>query len=209
MKVVEIFKSLQGEGLHIGSPTVFVRFAGCNLRCEWCDSKYAWEGGIDKSSNEIFAEVLAHKTRHVCLTGGEPLFQKGPVSLINRFLANGNQVTLETNGTISLEELPCDPRLTVSMDVKCPSSKMDGKTIDANFEVLGPTDQLKFIIADQTDYNHARGILKANKVGCEIIFTPVGGTSLKWLAEAVLKDNLDARVMQQLHKLIWGDERER
>lgn len=209
MKIVEIFKSLQGEGLHIGAPTVFVRFAGCNLRCEWCDSKYAWEDGAEKSSNEIFAEVLAYKTRHVCLTGGEPLFQKGPVSLINRFLANGNQVTLETNGTFPLEELPCDPRLTVSMDVKCPSSKMDGKTKLENIEILGPTDQLKFIIADQMDYNYAKNILRENKVSCEIIMTPVGGTGLKWLAEAVIKDNLDARVMPQLHKMIWGDERGR
>jgi len=209
MKVVEIFKSLQGEGLHIGAPTVFVRFAGCNLRCEWCDTKYAWEGGEEKSSNEIFAEVLAHNTRHVCITGGEPLAQKGPVSLINRFLANKNQVTIETNGTFSLEELPCDPRLTVSMDVKCPSSKMDGKTKVENIEILGPTDQLKFIIADQMDYNYAKNILRENKVSCEIIMTPVGGTDLKWLAEAVIRDNLDARVMPQLHKLIWGDERGR
>jgi 7-carboxy-7-deazaguanine synthase len=209
MQVIEIFRSLQGEGIHMGAPTAFVRFAGCNLRCEWCDTKYAYEGGTERTSNDIFAEVLAMKTRHVCITGGEPLLQIGISRLINRFLANGKQVTLETNGTQSLEDMPCDPRLTISMDVKCPSSKMEGDTLEANFEVLGPTDQLKFVIANQEDYNFARGVLKNHKVGCEIIFTPMGGTNLKWLAEAVLKDKLEVRAMPQLHKLIWGEERGR
>ena len=209
MKVVEIFKSLQGEGIHIGAPTVFVRFAGCNLRCDWCDTKYAWEGGEEKTADAIIEEVRGHGVKRVCLTGGEPMLQKGIVALVNRMLNCGLDVTLETNGTCELEELPCTERFTMSMDVKCPSSGVSEKTNASNVELLGPTDQLKFIVADKSDYDYAKKYLKENPANCTIVMTPVGGLDLKWLAEAVLKDKLDARVLPQLHKMIWGDERRR
>lgn len=209
MKVVEIFRSLQGEGIHIGEPTVFVRFAGCNLRCEWCDTKYAWEGGEERSSDQIMEEVKGLGGKHVCLTGGEPMMQKGIVALVNRMLNSGYHLTLETNGTCELEELPCTERLTISMDVKCPSSGMSGRTRQSNLELLGPTDQLKFIVADQKDYDYAMKVLKETKLLCAVIMTPVGGKDLKWLAEAVLRDKLDVRVLPQLHKMIWGDARGR
>lgn len=209
MKVYEIFVSLQGEGVHIGAPTTFVRFAGCNLRCKWCDTGYAWEGGEEMPADRITEEVLKRRPRRVCLTGGEPMLQKGIVHLVNRLMDAGRHVTLETNGTVDLEELPCSERLTISMDVKCPSSGMQGKHLDSNLELLGPTDQLKFVVTDEADYAYAKGVLAGRKTICEIIMTPVGGTNLKWLAEAVLKDKMEVRVLPQLHKLIWGDERGR
>ena len=206
MKIYSVFKSLQGEGLTIGAPTTFVRTSGCPLRCAYCDTPQAMEGGEQMTVEAILAKVRKMKCRHVCLTGGEPLAQKDALRLIKALLDDGYQLVLETNGAMSLDELPCVENLTISMDIKCPSSGEADKMRFENIELLGPTDQLKFIISDEKDYEYAKEVLEKYPAKCEIILTPVGGKDLRWLAEKVLKEGLDVRVLPQLHKFIWGDE---
>ncbi len=206
MKVYSIFRSLQGEGLTIGAPTTFIRTSGCPLRCTYCDTPQAFDKGEEMTVDAIMAKVKKLKTRHVCLTGGEPLAQRDASKLIKRLLDECYQLVLETNGAMSLEELPCVENLTISMDIKCPSSGEADKMRFENIEILGPTDQLKFIISNDADYAYAKEIMEKYPPKCEVIFTPVGGKDLKSLAEKVLKEGLDVRVLPQLHKFIWGDE---
>jgi len=206
MKIHEIFRSLQGEGVMIGTPTVFIRTVGCNLRCEWCDTQEAYEGGQDMSVEQILAKVEEFKTQFICLTGGEPMLQKDIIKLMNRLLEKCYQVTLETNGTLSLEDVPCSESLLISMDVKCPSSGMQDRTMVSNIELLSPADQLKFIVADKNDLRYAENIIKEYDIKANIIFTPVGGMDLEPVARFVLSKHINARVLPQLHKLIWGDK---
>lgn len=206
MKIYSIFKSIQGEGLTIGAPTAFIRTSGCPLRCAYCDTPQAFDKGEQMTIEAIMAKVAKLKCRHVCLTGGEPLAQKDAPKLLDKLLGEGYQVVLETNGAMSLDDMPCVENLTISMDIKCPSSGESDKMLFQNIELLGPTDQLKFIIADDADYLYAKEIIEKHAPKCEIIVTPVGGKDLKLLAEKVLKEGLDARVLPQLHKFIWGDE---
>jgi 7-carboxy-7-deazaguanine synthase len=205
MKVIEIFRSLQGEGVLIGTPTVFVRLQGCNLRCEWCDTRYAMEGGKEMSIEEILHEVEGNKTQFVCLTGGEPMLQKDSVRLMNKLLEKMYHVTLETNGSLSLEDVPCAENMLISMDIKCPSSRMQDKMMFENIELLSPADQLKFIVADKEDLKYADNIIKTYDIKSTIVFTPVGGMDLEPVARFVLSKRINARVLPQLHKLIWGE----
>ena len=206
MKIYSIFKSLQGEGLTIGAPTTFIRTSGCPLRCTYCDTPQAFDKGEQMSLEAILKKVKQLRCRHVCLTGGEPMAQKDSPKLIQMLIDEGYHLVLETNGAMPLDELPCVENLTISMDIKCPSSGESDKMLFENMEVLGPTDQLKFIISDDKDYDYAKEIIEKHSPKCEIILTPVGGKDLKSLAEKVLKDNLDVRVLPQLHKFIWGDQ---
>ncbi|MCK5547745.1 MAG: radical SAM protein [Thermoplasmata archaeon] len=207
MLISEIFYSLQGEGILIGAPTAFVRTAGCNLRCRWCDTEYAFTEGKEMSINEIVQKVRKYRCHNVCITGGEPLIQDGIIKLLQRFLDKRYFVSVETSGSVSIEPLPCDERLIVSLDIKCPSSGEEKKMNFSNLELMSPSDQLKFVIADEGDYNYAKEIITKYTPICQIIFQPVGGLDLNDLAEKVLKDRIDARVLPQLHKLIWGDKR--
>ncbi|MGQ9588624.1 MAG: radical SAM protein [Thermoplasmata archaeon] len=206
MRIYSIFKSLQGEGLTIGAPTAFIRTSGCPLRCTYCDTPQAFDKGEQMDLEAIMKKVGQLRCRHVCLTGGEPLAQKDAFKLVQKLLDEGYHVVIETSGALPLDELPCVENLTISMDIKCPSSGEAGKMLFENIEVLGPTDQLKFIVADDRDYEYAKEVLQKYSPKCEVIFTPVGGKDLRGLAEHVLKDGLDARVLPQLHKFIWGDE---
>jgi len=206
LKIYSIFKSLQGEGLTMGAPTTFIRTSGCPLRCTYCDTPQAFEKGEQTSIEAILSKVKKFKCHHVCLTGGEPLAQRDAISLIEKLLDAGYNLVLETNGAMPLDELPCVENLTISMDIKCPSSGESEKMHLANIELLGPSDQLKFIIADDRDYDYAKEIIEKYSPKSEIILTPVGGKDLRSLAEKVLKENLDVRVLPQLHKFIWGDE---
>lgn len=208
MRISEIFRSLQGEGVQIGLPTVFVRTCGCNLRCSWCDTAYARvEEGEEMSVPEIIDRVRSYKTLQVCLTGGEPLLQKDVYTLIDRLLEGSFRVSVETNGSLPIDEMPCSENLLISMDIKCPSSGMADRMVMGNIELLAPTDQLKLVVAEEADLRFAEKVLKENKVVCEVIFTPVGGLDLKPLAEWVLKKGLQARVLPQLQKIIWGQRR--
>jgi 7-carboxy-7-deazaguanine synthase len=207
MRISEIFRSIQGEGVLIGTPTVFVRTVGCNLNCDWCDTEYAKTGGEEMSGEAILVKVDSFKTPFVCLTGGEPLTQKKEaIRLMIKLLENGYHVTLETNGSIDLEDVPCSENMLISMDLKCPSSGMEEKMMFSNIELLSPADQLKFIVADKDDLKYADKILKQNTVQCTVIFTPVGGLELLPVAEWVLQKKINARVLPQLHKMIWGEK---
>lgn len=206
MKINEIFFSLQGEGIQIGIPTVFIRTTGCNLRCTWCDTQYAFFNGKEMSIEQLIQAVERYPTKHVCITGGEPLIQKETTTIINKLLDKGYKVCIETNGSVSIKELGCTEDLLTSLDIKCPSSGMHEKMDFSNIELLGSSDQLKFVIADENDYEYAKGVIGKYSPICNIIFTPVDGTNIKPLAEKVLKDGLEVRVLPQLHKIIWGSE---
>jgi 7-carboxy-7-deazaguanine synthase len=207
MKICEIFRSLQGEGTLIGTPTVFVRTAGCNLECAWCDTPYSKKAGDEMTIPEILEKVKAFEIHYVCVTGGEPMIQEGSVKLIDELLGAGYHVTVETNGSISLEDLPCSMSMLISMDIKCPTSGMAEQMDLSNLELLSPLDQLKFVVANREDMMYAAKLLHENKVECTVIFTPVGGLALEPVADFVLKKKLNVRVLPQLHKLIWGDKR--
>ena len=206
MKIYSIFKSIQGEGLTIGAPTTFIRTSGCPLRCTYCDTTQAYDTGEQMTLDAIMKKVEKFGTRNICLTGGEPLAQRDAPKLVQMLLDAGLKVVVETNGAMPLDELPCTESLTISMDIKCPSSGESEKMLFDNIELLGPTDQLKFIISDDKDYAYAKEILKKYSPKCEVIFTPVGGKDLKAIAEKVLKEKLEVRVLPQLHKFIWGEE---
>lgn len=203
----EIFYSIQGEGVYMGIPMVFVRFTGCNLRCSWCDTKYAWEEGKEMKIDEILAEIKKYKTNWVCITGGEPLLQEDIYKFIDRLLNMGYKILLETNGSITLENLPCEDNLIVDMDIKTPSSGMSKFMDLSNLEILGPKDTVKFVIANQEDYAFFKEFIKNNEIKGEIILQPEGNKNLKWLVEKVLEDQLNVRVLPQLHKIVWGDKR--
>ena len=207
MKVAEIFLSLQGEGVLMGTPTVFVRFVGCNLDCAWCDTNYAKSGGVEMTVNEILDKIEHFNTPFVSLTGGEPLLQEDINTLITSLLEESYHITLETNGSLALNELPVSEEIMISMDMKCPSSGMTRSEMYDNLSFLSPQDQLKFVIADRVDYLFAKKVLRENDVNCPVVMTPVGGLDLKPLAEWVLQDCLLVRVMPQMHKLISGDAR--
>jgi len=207
MRVSEIFRSLQGEGVLIGTPTVFIRTVGCNLECSWCDTEYAREGGEELSIEQIMTELEKHKTQFICLTGGEPLMQKDVIKLLDKLVDKCYHVTLETNGSLPLEDVPCAENMLISMDIKCPSSGMEERMLTSNIDLLSPADQLKFIVANIDDLMYAEDILKNHEVRCNVVFTPVGGMELEPVARFVLSRKLNARVLPQLHKLIWGDRK--
>ncbi len=207
MKVNEIFYSIQGEGTYIGVPMVFVRFTGCNLRCTWCDTKYAWEEGREMEIDEIIDEIKKYQTRWVCVTGGEPLLQKDIYKFINRLLDMDYKVLVETNGSISIENLPCEENIIVDMDIKTPSSGMSQFMDLSNLELLGKKDTVKFVIANDEDYEFMKSFIKNHEINAEIIVQPEGNKNLKELVEKVLSDQLNVRVLPQLHKIIWGDRR--
>ncbi len=209
MRINEIFYSIQGEGIQMGIPTVFVRTQGCNLDCSWCDTVYAknFEKGKDMKISEIVKKIKKYPAKYVCVTGGEPLLQKNVKILINRLLKIGYNVNLEINGSLPLNDLPKSKKFLISMDVKCPSSKMEKRMILGNIKKLKKTDQLKFVLKDKKDYDYANNIIKRYKPECSIVYMPVGGKKIKKLAENVLKDGLNVRVLMQLHKIIWGNKR--
>ncbi len=207
MKVNEIFYSIQGEGTYIGVPMVFVRFTGCNLRCTWCDTKYAWDEGREMEIDEIIDEIKKYQTKWVCVTGGEPLLQKDIYKFINRLLDMDYKVLVETNGSISIENLPCEENIIVDMDIKTPSSGMTQFMDLSNLELLGKKDTVKFVIANDEDYEFMKSFIKNHEINAEIIVQPEGNKNLKELVEKVLSDQLNVRVLPQLHKIIWGDRR--
>ncbi len=156
---------------------------------------------------DILEKVSGFESRFVCLTGGEPLLDKDVYRLIDLLLQNAFHVSIETNGSISLEDLPCSDNLLISMDIKCPSSGMSDRMKLENLELLSPADQLKFVVADKDDFSFAVKILKEHRVQCPVIVTPVGGLDIRPVAEWVLKSGLQVRVLPQLQKLIWGQRR--
>ncbi len=208
MEISEVFFSIQGEGVDIGLPTVFVRTARCNLECNWCDTQYSWEAGEERSLDDILDEVLSYGVKRVCISGGEPLLQAGDVAHLAAALeAQGCEVSIETNGSIDIMQVPRGERTHMVMDLKCPSSGMQDRNLFTNVSNLRPDDVLKFVIAHQEDYIYAKRLLERQRPPCTVVFQPVGGLDLRDLAERVLEDRLDVRVLLQLHRYIWGDQR--
>lgn len=206
MRIIESFLSLQGEGLMIGRLTYFIRSAGCNLRCSWCDTKFSLnpDQGEERSIETILAMV--GDTENVCFTGGEPLEQPEAALLIEALVSLGKTVVLETNGSKDISVVPDSDNVIISMDIKCPSSGMQDCMLFGNLRLLRKKDQLKFVIADKRDLEYAERIVAKYRPDTNIIFSPVGGVGLRELAEEVVSKRLDVRVLPQLHKIIWGDK---
>jgi 7-carboxy-7-deazaguanine synthase len=205
MRIIEVFHSLQGEGPWTGVRTTFVRTARCNLRCTWCDTKYSFGPGRERSIDSIVREVERHRTRHVCLTGGEPLLQSESPRLVRRLSDRGIQTVIETGGSLDVSPYLSVPRVVLSVDVKCPSSRMERHNHWANLPLLRPGDVLKFVIGDRRDYLYARRVVRTYSGPATVVFQPVWGTDAGRLADWVLRDRIDARVMLQEHKVLWGD----
>ena len=206
VEVSEIFHSIQGESSWSGQPCVFIRLTGCNLRCAYCDTSYAYEQGRFMEIAEIMERVRRLRCDLVEVTGGEPLIQAETPSLIGGLLDAGHTVLLETNGSIDIGVV--DPRCVRIMDIKCPSSGMAGQNDLRNLKKLGVQDELKFVIGSREDYEFARDLLSTLPAArCKINFSPVfGSLAPRSLAEWILEDHLAVRLNLQLHKIIWGPE---
>lgn len=209
MKVNEIFYSLQGEGKTTGLPTVFIRLTGCNLRCSYCDTKYAYYKGKELETPEIIEKIEKYNCKNVCITGGEPLLQKNVTLLIDKLIEKNYNICLETNGSQSIKNISNKKNMIISLDIKCPSSNMQNKMDLNNIDLLKKEDQLKFVIKNKKDYNYAKEIVEKYKPKCIVYFQPVWGTDPKKLAEWIKKDCLNIRLGLQLHKIIWGEKRKR
>ena len=207
MKINEIFYSIQGEGKWTGLPNIFIRTTGCNLRCTYCDTKYAYEKGIEKSIQDIEKEIRKYECKKICITGGEPLLQKETMDLVALLLKEGYLISIETNGSIDIKPLIKKEKILISMDVKCPSSKMHEKMLLENIEHLEEKDQIKFIIADKNDYKYANEIIGKYKPKCDVFFQPVWNSSYETLSKWIINDNLNVKLGIQLHKIIWGDKK--
>ncbi len=206
LKVNEMFPSIQGEGIYIGMPMFFIRLTGCNLRCKWCDTKYAFEEGTNMEISDILEKIDESNLEWVCLTGGEPLLQKDVYRFIYRVM-NTHRILIETNGAVSIEDVPTEENIAISMDVKTPSSGMHKSMRFENLEYLGDGDFVKLVIMDENDYEYAKKVLRDYKITSEVVFQPVWGGNIRWLIEKVMKDKLKVRVLPQLHKIIWGEKR--
>jgi 7-carboxy-7-deazaguanine synthase len=211
LKVNEIFKSIQGESTFVGLPCTFIRLAGCNLRCTYCDTDYAYYHGRELSDKEIISKIEEYGANLVEFTGGEPLLQEETPHLLKTLLDKGYNVLVETNGSICIGCL--DKRLNIIMDYKTPKSGMSERMQPRNFDFLKRTDQIKFVLMDESDYKWAKEIITTHNLlnrFDNILMSPVyGELSPKSLVTWVLRDNLPVRVQLQIHKYIWGpDERE-
>lgn len=207
LRVYEIFHSIQGESSRIGLPTVFVRLTGCPLRCGYCDTEYAFEGGGIMSSEAILEKIASHHTPYVCVTGGEPLAQKECYAFLTQLCDAGYSVSLETSGAMDIA--PVDPRVSIIMDIKTPGSGEASKNRWENIPTLQAKDEVKFVICDQDDYQWAKTVLEAHGIHtrCPVLFSPVfGQVHPQELAEWVLHDQLPVRMQVQLHKVIWGEK---
>lgn len=203
----EIFYSIQGESLWAGLPCVFVRLSGCNLRCRYCDTQYAYEPGEQMKLDEIAAQVKQFNCLRLTITGGEPLLQKETPTLVTRMLKDGYAVSMETNGSMNIGHI--DQRCMKVVDLKCPSSGMQKHNCMENIALLGPKDQLKFVIANKIDFEFAVSISKrlSSEIDAErILFSPVHGVlPADKLSSWILEARAHARLQLQLHKILWPD----
>ena len=207
LKVTEIFLSLQGEARDAGRPTVFVRLTGCPLRCQYCDTAYAFHGGAWRDIDGILSEVASHGVRHVCVTGGEPLAQKRCLPLLARLCDAGHVVSLETSGAIDIA--PVDPRVSRVLDIKTPGSGEVHRNVWENIPLLTAHDQVKFVLCSREDYDWAKGVVADNGLAavCDVLFSPSKDQLAPTdLADWIVADRLPVRFQVQLHKLLWNDE---
>jgi 7-carboxy-7-deazaguanine synthase len=208
LRITEIFLSLQGEARTVGRPTVFVRLTGCPLRCGYCDTAYAFQGGELRGLGDIVAEVRNHAVAHVTVTGGEPLAQPGCLPLLTALADAGLEVSLETSGALPIEGI--DPRVSVVMDLKTPGSGECERNHWPNVAQLKRADQVKFVLCDRADYEWARAMLHEHRLAervDDVLFSPVAGQlPAGQLADWLVQDRLPVRFQIQLHKYLWGDQ---
>jgi len=210
LRITEIFASLQGESTRVGLPTVFVRLTGCPLRCSWCDTAYAFSGGETRTLDDLLAEVAGHGLRHVCVTGGEPLAQKGCLALLAALCDAGHDVSLETSGALDIAGV--DPRVSRIMDLKAPGSGELARNRLENLALLNAHDELKFVLADAADYEWAKQQIAEYRLAerCTVLLSPVAGAlDPAELAGWIVRDRLPVRFQLQLHKILWNDARGR
>ncbi|ANN96054.1 TPA: 7-carboxy-7-deazaguanine synthase QueE [Legionella pneumophila] len=206
LRITEIFHSLQGESVTVGLPTVFVRLTGCPLRCQYCDTAYAFSGGEVVEIDDILNKVASYQCQHVCVTGGEPLAQPGCVPLLSKLCDAGYSVSLETSGARDIASV--DQRVMIVMDLKTPDSKEADKNLLSNLNFLKPTDQIKFVLCSRNDYEWACSMLSEYQLAerVQLLFSP------SWnqlnptdLANWIIQDKLPVRFQLQLHKILWND----
>jgi len=206
LKISEIFLSLQGEARDAGRPTVFVRLTGCPLRCDYCDSEYAFYGGEWLHVDQILEKTASYETTHVCVTGGEPLAQKRCIELLQRLCEVDYKVSLETSGAVDVSRV--DKRVSRVVDIKTPDSGEVKRNLWSNLDCLTEHDQIKFVICSRADYDWSVAELRSRGMEqkFDILFSPAWGKlNATELADWVLQDRLNVRVQLQLHKLLWGD----
>ena len=206
LNITEIFYSLQGEAKEVGIPTVFVRLTGCPLRCNYCDTTYAFKGNNPLSIESIMEQIVKYNTRYVCVTGGEPMAQSNCLILLDTLIESGYKVSMETSGSIDIS--PVNKKVSVVMDLKTPSSTEQSQNRYENIALLERKDQLKFVIASRPDFDWCCSILEDYDVLSDVLFSPVY-ESLKPvdLADWILEKQLNVRLQVQLHKLLWGDQK--
>lgn len=206
VKLTEIFLSIQGEADSVGWPTVFVRLTGCPLRCRYCDTAYAFHGGEWLQIEAVVEKVASFETPHVCVTGGEPLAQKGCLALLQRLCDAGHRVSLETSGAIDVSMV--DPRVVRVVDVKTPGSGEVARNRYENLAMLRNEEQVKFVICSRADFEWAREQVHARRLHerCMVLFSPSNGqVEAGELAQWIMDERLPVRLQVQLHKYLWGD----
>jgi len=206
LRISEIFYSLQGESSTVGLPTVFIRLTGCPLRCQYCDTSYAFTGGETKTIASVVAQAGQYNTRYITVTGGEPLAQPACLELLSQLADKNYCVSLETSGAIDVSLV--DMRIVKVMDLKTPTSAEEHRNLYANLQYMNAKDQIKFVICDANDYLWAKQKIAQYQLAdkCEILFSPaMGQQDATELAEWILQDQLHVRFQVQLHKILWGN----
>jgi 7-carboxy-7-deazaguanine synthase len=207
LKIFEIFYSLQGESSRVGLPTIFIRLSGCPMRCHYCDTAYAFQGGVMMDMDDIMETIKKYDTHYVTVTGGEPLAQKEVLSLLKVLADQNYDVSLETGGGISIKEV--DPRIKIILDIKTPESGEEKKNHWENLNLIHAKDEIKFVLCSREDYDWAKKILDQYKLTerCHVLFSPVyQKLNTTDLGNWILQDQLPVRLQIQLHKLLWGEK---
>jgi len=207
LKIFEIFHSLQGESSRVGLPTIFIRLSGCPMRCHYCDTAYAFQGGAMMKIDDIMETIKKYNTRYVTVTGGEPLAQKEVLSLLKVLADQNYEVSLETGGGISIKEI--DPRIKIILDIKTPESGEEKKNHWENLNFIHAKDEIKFVLCSREDYDWAKKILDQYQLAekCHVLFSPVyKKLNATDLGNWILEDHLPVRLQIQLHKLLWGEK---
>jgi len=206
--VHEMYVSVQGESTHTGRPCAFVRLTACDLRCSWCDTPYAFTGGKKMSVDEVVAEVEKLRCPLVEITGGEPLLQPDVIPLMQKLIAAGHEVLVETGGHLPIDKLPAE--VVAIVDVKCPGSGEAAKMHWPNLDALRPHDEVKFVITDRADYEYARKVVREHDLASKseaVLFSPVhGALAPADLAKWLLEDHLPVRLQLQQHKYVWDPQ---
>jgi len=207
LRITEIFYSLQGEGRYSGEPTVFIRLTGCPLRCQYCDTEYAFYGGHWLGFDDIFEIIESYSCMNICVTGGEPLAQPNCVFFLEELCKSEYKVSLETSGAMDISDV--DTMVSRVLDLKTPDSGEQEKNLWSNLDELTPHDQVKFVICSRTDYEWAKNVTDQHKLmdKCLVLFSPSHHQiEARQLADWILEDQLSVRFQTQLHKLLWQDE---